>query len=292
MQSTRCTHTSFYSSNSQCYTILEIYSFNSLQNILNLLPFLLNKYSFHCIQVCFFLLQIHFLKNNLAYIALKHNFCDILHSSSLTYLPHWEAVRIIGLCFEVTSSHYCNSVFWHQKSLTFLTSTSLPHDLIITFLPFPALWALWLLQDPMRAPRPRFHSSTTTFAGSARVWQSSIAAFAARHWWMAGTHSWAQKAPALPSTWHTKFNMVNSLSHKTSAFSLPPKKGFTITYTKMIAFQISGRKGRVQRYTWAWSCSTLTFYHSSMALHQNTTKLSKIVISMSFSWFTRICWTP
>lgn len=201
-------HTFFYSSNSQCYTILEIYSFNSLQNILNLLPFLLNKYSFHCIQ--FFLLRIHFLKNNLAYIALKHNFCDILHSSSLTYLPHWEAVRIIGLCFEVTSSHYCNSVFWHQKSLTFLTSTSLPHDLIITFLPFPALWALWLLQDPMRAPRPRFHSSTTTCAGSARVPTEQHCSSAARHCWMAGTHSWAQTAPALPSTWHTKFNMVNS----------------------------------------------------------------------------------
>lgn len=232
------------------------------------LSFKQEQFSLHTI---FFLLWIHFLKNNLAYIALKHNFCDSLHSSSLTYLPHWEAVRIIGLCFEVTSSHYCNSVFWHQKSLTFLTSTSLPHDLIITFLPFPALWALWLLQDPMRAPRPRFHSSTTTFAGSARYRQSSIAALQpVTAEWQARTaelrqHQLSQAHGIQNSTWLTV------LSHKPSAFSLAPKNGFTITYAKMIAFQIGGRKGRVQRYTWAWSCSTLTSYHTSMALHQNIT---------------------
>lgn len=209
------------------YNTWNIHSFNSAQNILNLLPFLFNKYSFHCIQL-FFLLSLYFLKNKLAYIALKHDFCDISHSSSLTYLPHCEAMRIIRLCFEATSSHHCNSVFWNQKSLTFLTSTSRPHDLIITFLPFPAFCAFWLLQDPMRPPRPCFHNCTTTFA---QIHPNTERAALRRQpvqpvTLMNGRHR-QLSSHSTSSLNHMAYRIqawLTILSHKTSAFSLPPKK--------------------------------------------------------------------
>lgn len=71
---------------------------------------------------------------------------------------------MLGLSLEALSSQYRKSVFWHQSTLTFLASTSRPHAPIITFLPFPAFCAFWLLQDPMRPRRPCFHNCTATFA--------------------------------------------------------------------------------------------------------------------------------
>lgn len=126
----------------------------------------------------------------------------------------------------MTSSQYCNLVFWHQKSLTFLISTSRPHDPIITFLPFPALCTFWLLHNPMRPRRPCFHNSTTTFAQirprtkrAALKWQllQSVTLMNGRHRQLSSYSS--------SSLNHTAWKIqawLTILSHKTSAISLRP----------------------------------------------------------------------
>ena len=141
---------------------------------------------------------------------------------------------MLGLCFEAISTQYCNSVFWHQSTLKFLTSTSRLHALIITFLPFPAFCAFWLLQDPMRPRRPCFHNSTTTFAqirsGTKRAalkWQllQSVTLMNGRHRQLSSYST--------SSLNHTAWKIeawLTILSHKTPAISLrqklPPKNGF------------------------------------------------------------------
>lgn len=157
---------------------------------------------------------------------------------------------MLGLRFEAESSQYCNSVFWHQNTLIFLMSTAHPHAPIITFLSFPAFCTFWLLQDPMRPPRPCFHKSTATFAqirlGTERAalkWQllQSVTLMNGRHRQLSSYST--------SSLNHTAWKIqawLTILSHKTQAISLghklPPKNRFKVTYMKLITFRWEGEK--------------------------------------------------
>lgn len=178
--------------------------------------------------------------------------------------------------FEAISAQCCKSVFWHQSTLTFLISTSRPRALIITLLPFPAFCVFWLLQDPMRPPRPCFHNSTTTFAQTRlgtkraalkRQLLQSLTLMNGRHRKLSSesTSSLNHRAWKIQA-WLT------APSHKTPVISLgqklPPKNGCKWSNTKLITFH-RGRRGRFHSYAWTRSRSPCPFYGSRKALSWN-----------------------